>query len=315
MPQKLQITNSNIIALWQLMFIAKTYENIEVQTAIQIAINSNLIGGSSPAQEGLQLGLKCKILLIYNNKLTNSDYCKNEILPLCDEDLPNINIVRTIILCYLSQKPLEWLLFYDNDPIIFRNMIPKEWVDILDYANLFEFENTLVLDWWTTIFSKYETYKEGKKLEQGKLTEKFTFDSEIKRLKSDGFDSDSKHVKWASQISDKYGYDILSKRGILLQDTFSKFDKVQIEVKCTVSSSKEEFRFFITKNEWKSALQNINSYYFYCWINTNIHSQTADGPFIIAAKNLIPYIPKDEYAEICEWSECRFILDLNKYCI
>jgi hypothetical protein len=112
-------------------------------------------------------------------------------------------------------------------------------------------------------------------------------------------------------MSDKFGYDILSIRGKLLKLSFFEKDQVQIEVKSSVSESTEAFRFYVTKPEWVKAQENIDSYFFYCWTATKLESQTAAGPFIIPAKNLEKFIPKDIGSPICEWSECRFIVDLG----
>jgi hypothetical protein len=312
MAEPSQITSSNIIALWQLIMIAKRNNSIAVSAAIDISINSGLIGGDVPAGEGLKLGLYCKLLVIDKEQnLNHTDFCRDNLFSLCDTNEPNILIIRAILLKYMSLQNYDWLLFFNDDPEVFKTGVPLEWVDLLNNATLFDFEDAQVRTWWAEVFDRYETYKEGKKLEQGKIAEKHTFDSEKARLKADGFDNDLKFVKWASQISDKYGYDVLSVRGSLLKSTFSEKEKIQIEVKCTAAANMEEFRFYVSKPEWKAALENIDSYYFYCWVDTNLQKQTAQGPYIIPAKDLISHIPKDDHSTICDWSECRFILNLN----
>jgi len=44
--------------------------------------------------------------------------------------------------------------------------------------------------------------------------------------------------------------------------TYNDKDKIQIEVKRTASAGIEEFRFFVSNNEWKTALNKIDSYFF-----------------------------------------------------
>ena len=56
-----------------------------------------------------------------------------------------------------------------------------------------------------------------------------------------------------------------------IKTTFGEKDKIQIEVRCAASVSGEEFRFFVSKPGWKAALDNIESYFFYCWADTNLH--------------------------------------------
>lgn len=313
MAEPLFITSSNIIALWQLIVITSKYEGITIEAAIDIARTSGLTGGDIPANEGLRLGMSCKLLETDNKKLLSSQFCKDYLIPGCGTDEPNIFIIRSILYRYISFQNLDWLLFFNEDPELFKASIPSEWIELLDYAVLFDFEEPLVREWWADVFSRFQTYKEGKKLEYGKVAEKLTFDHEKKRLLEDGLENDHSFVKWASQINDKYGFDVLSIRGSLLRFLFGDKDKIQIEVKSSVNPSKEEFRFFVSKPEWIAAEKNIHSYYFYCWVATSIEKQNAIGPFIIPAEVLKPLIPKDTSSPTCEWSECRFTLDLTTY--
>ncbi len=311
MPDNFFITQSNIIALWRLIMIVKRNSLISVETAIYTLRDSGAIGGGLPADQGLKLGLYCKLLAIDDpHQLVHTDSCKDNLLPLCNTDEPNILITRAILLKYMSFENWDWLLFFDEDPVLFKASIPTEWSDLLEQSNLFDLDDPEVRSWWAEVFKRFETYKEGKKADQGKLAEKLTFDSEKVRLMDDGFDHGHKFVKWASLWNDKYGYDILSIRGVLLKSLFVEKDKIQIEVKSAASDSMEQFRFFVSKPEWKTALNNLDSYYFYCWVDTNIHSQTANGPYIIPAKDLSSHVPTD-HSPMCDWSECRFIVDLN----
>ena len=305
------ISNSNIIALWQLVLLSKNHEHISVKSAIEITINSGLLGGGLPGEQGLKLGQQCKLLEIVESKLYLSKYCREEMIPVCDTDEPNKNVFRVILYRYISTQNFEWLLFFNNDPEVFKIYIPDTWIQLLEGANLFEFEDGEVTEWWVRVFNRFQTYKEGQKVEIGKVAEKLTFHYEKERLSGEGFDNSHFVVKWASQINDRYGYDILSIRGSKLRYSFLEKDSIQIEVKSSVVASEETFRFYISKNEWNVALKNMGSYFFYCWISTSLEKETAKGPYIIPAEYLTEHIPTDKGA-VCEWSECRLIVDLTK---
>jgi hypothetical protein len=306
-----QITPTNIIALWQLISITKRYDDIPVRSALEIVLTSTIIAGGSPADQGLRLGLSCKLLEIDDEqKLISSQYCKKELHILCDTEAPNVDIIRGILYRCVSLQNLDWLLFFNDDADLFKALIPNDWIELLENANLFDFENDLVRDWWGQVFSKFQTYKEGQKIEIGKVAEKLTYDFERNRLQKDGHDSGPAFVKWASQITDKYGYDILSIRGTRLKFFFNEKNQIQIEVKSSVSSNEKEFRFYVTKNEWNTASKNIDSYYFYCWTSTSKEKESATGPFIIPADALSSHIPTDN-GNFCEWSECRFVVNLD----
>lgn len=312
MAEIFSITSSSVVAFWQLVMIVSRQSPISVETAIQISRDSGQAGGNVPANDGLKLGLTCNFFSIDENRnLQISTFCSETLLPMCQAEEPNVDISRAVISKYMSFQNLEWLLFFDQDPQIFRTAIPDDWTDLLDNSGLFDFEDSSVTGWWSEIFARFETYEEGKKLEQGRVAEMLTYNSERVRLINDAFDPNTRFVVWASRISDKYGYDILSARGELLKQNFNQSDKIHIEVKCTASDSIEGFRFFVSRNEWKVALENMNSYYFFCWVNTNIQRQSAVGPYIIPAIDLLPHIPT-ESGDLCTWSECRFLLNLSQ---
>jgi hypothetical protein len=304
------VTASNMIALWRIVRIVEAFEGIEVKIVMEMARNSGLIAGSLPAGEGLALGRHCKLLEIAHiNKLVLTPHCKS-LIPLCSTEQPNIHITRAILQQYFFVNKLEWLLFFNEDPEIFKASIPDEWIFLLENSGLFEMEDKDVRSWWSRVFSKFQTYQDGKKLEIEKVAEKLTFDHERNRLQADGLKNDHAYLKWVSQISDKEGYDIASIRGALLKFAFTEKSNILIEVKASVSSSTDAFRFYVSRPEWEKAQSNISSYFFYCWISTNLETQTALGPYIIPADQLKSHFPTDN-SEICQWSECRFIIKLN----
>jgi len=305
------ISNSNILALWQLIILTKRHETISVGSAIDIVLNSGIMGGGLPAKQGLILGKKCKLLSINESNLFSTSLCRNDIHPICDDVEPNIEVIRIIILKYMSLENYDWLLFYNDDPIIFKTFIPKGWVELFENAGLFDFEDIDVCNWWSQIFSRFQKYKEGQKIEIGKLGEKLTFEYEKKRLLNDDYNNVDFYVKWASLINDKYGYDILSIRGKLMSFGLSEKNTIRIEVKSSTLVSTSTFRFFISKNEWLVALENIHNYYIYCWAGANVDKQTANGPYIIPIVSLLEHIPVDK-SDFCQWSECRVLLDINK---
>jgi hypothetical protein len=306
------ITVSNVIALWQLVAIIRDNGILTVKDATGIALASGIVGGGLPVNEGLRLGQLCKFLEIDNQNLVHTQSCIDSLLPHCVDLEPNIVVIRKILAKYISLENQQWLLHYDEDPAVFRAAVPEPWIEILDHADLFNFGDADVSGWWRNVFSRYQTYQEGKKVEQGKLAEKLTYDWEQERLEVDGFDNKNHFVKWASLLSDRFGFDIVSIRSKLLQQGASLKDKIQIEVKSAAASTEEEFRFFVSKPEWLMALENLNAYFFYCWVSTNLQTQTAKGPFIIPASSIQSHVPNDT-SQLCEWSECRFVIKLDEF--
>lgn len=310
------ITNGHIVATWYILFLANSYKNISAKDVVNIVEKSGKLGGTIPGKQGLKICLDYGLLSIMSGNIYVTEICESSILTQCREEDPNIDVIRSLLYHILSHHNFEWLIFYDSDPDIFRESLSvndPEWTSLLDSANLFDFEEENVNIWWNRVLSKYEDYKEQLKKAIGDVGEKLTYHHELKRVENDGYTPPRSFVKWASRISDRFGFDVQSIRGNYFSSSYEKKEKIQIEVKSSDSINPERFRFFISKPEWNKALENISSYFFYCWIGINIDGEIAqDGPFVIPATNLLEHIPKDN-SDLCEWSECRCVIDITEY--
>jgi hypothetical protein len=310
------ITHGHLIAAWYILYLAKTYKGISAKDAVSIAEKSGKLGGTIPANRGIKICSDYDLLSFREGRLCVSEISELSILPKCDNEDPNIHVLRALLLHILSYHNFEWLIFYDPDPDIFRESLSandREWTNLLDNADLFRFDQEDVVVWWNNVLVKYEDYKEELKKAIGDVGEKLTYDHELKRVEKDGFSPSKSFVKWASRISDRYGFDVLSIRGKLFLSTFKEKDKIQIEVKSSDTNNLECFRFFVTKPEWIKALKDIKSYFFFCWAGINLEIESAkSGPFVIPATALLDYMPKDN-SDFIQWSECRCVIDISKY--
>lgn len=312
------ITYGQLVATWQILFIASKYRSIHPGTAVEIGLHSGKLGGTYPVKDGLKLCLDYGLVRISGAELNLTQLSEDEIIPHCQDEDPNIHVLRAILFQIISCHNFHWLIFYSSDADIFKQYIldhDPEWSVILDSASLFEFEDEAVIKWWGKVLSKYEDYKDKLKKAVGDVGEKITYHFELNRIASDGFIPVKSFVKWAANISDRFGFDILSLRGTLLMNRFKKSDEVQIEVKASDNDNQQQFRFFISKPEWIYAANNLDSYFFYCWTGINIENESAkNGPFVIPARDIEPNIPRDIGAT-CEWSECRCVMDVTKYLV
>lgn len=312
------VTYGHIVAAWQIIILISRYEDdaISARDAIRIVSRSGKLGGTIPAKQGLRICLDYGFAKVENKSLYLSEISIKEIVSTCSENDPNIYTLRALLFQMISYHDFHWLIGYDSDPDIFREYllaIDPEWEYLLDNAKLFDFTDNDTINWWSSVLMKYEDYKEKKKKAIGDVGEKLTYIHELDRISHDGFTPSKSFVKWASQISDRFGYDIASIRGQFFKHNKIEKDKIQIEVKSSDSANIEAFRFFISKPEWNTALRNIDSYFFYCWSGVNIEKENAqDGPFVIPALDLQELVPKD-VSKIIDWSECRCVLDVSKY--
>jgi hypothetical protein len=72
------------------------------------------------------------------------------------------------------------------------------------------------------------------------------------------------------------------------------------------------FRFFLSRNEWETALNNPDTYFLYLWNDIDIENQEhSSKPFILPAKQIIDMIPYEKSSS-CKWTELQIMLDLTK---
>lgn len=310
------ITNGHIVAIWHIVYLVSRYEGIKASDTVSIVEKSGKLGGTVPVKHGLKICIDYDLVRVSSGILQLTEFTEEIILPKCYNEDPSLNVIRELLFHLLSYHNFEWLIFYNPDSEIFRESIlanDPDWVSLLDNARLFDFDDDSVNFWWDKILVKYEDNKEKIKKAIGDVGEKLTYNLELNRVNTDGFNPPKAYVKWASRISDKFGFDILSLRGNKFAFAFNQTENIQIEVKSSDTINLEKFRFFISKPEWNKALDNLNSYFFYCWIGINIEQETAyDGPFIIPATYILDHIPKDT-SNLCEWSECRCVLDISSF--
>lgn len=310
------ISFGQIITAWQILYISSKYETLTPKTASGIALRSGKLGGTVPVKDAIRICLDYELISIKSGVISLEEIAVKKIVPICDNEEPNEAVLRGLLAHVISYHDFEWLILYDPDPIVFRSYLlghDQEWTYLLDNAQLFNFSDEEVIEWWSHVLVKYEDNKQKLKKAVGDVGEKLTYQFEIKRIGDDGYVPSKSFVKWASNMSDRFGFDIQSIRGKYFKNKFEEKDKIRLEVKSSDNPSIERFRFFISKPEWIKAMEDIDCYYFFCWPGVNVNDETAqNGPYVIPAKFLIDEVPKDK-GGISEWSECRVVMDVNAF--
>lgn len=211
----------------------------------------------------------------------------------------------------LKQKPY-WLAFFSVDTDLSVSLITLPWLDLLESADLLNFNRSTTLSWWKDVTSKLEYSElEDTKL-IGDIGEEQTLIYEKNRLLHEGHVLGEGSVIWISRFSDNYGYDISSLAGSL--NTKNPDQKIMIEVKSTQLSSLTNFRFYLSRNEWETAIINIETYFFYFWIDVKSEESyrgTKPKPFVVSAKELIDLVPFDRSTD-CRWIDAQIVLNLNE---
>jgi hypothetical protein len=124
-----------------------------------------------------------------------------------------------------------------------------------DAAGLFsQPPTTEILRWWDALAHEVRAKDDARLLEQGRAAEQLTMEYEIQRLAGLGI---SNRPRWMSLDDNSAGYDVHSYN----KGSVEPVAKL-IEVKSTVRMPRE---IFISRNEWKTALDMAPNYYFHIW--------------------------------------------------
>ena len=308
-------TPGRFTAMWYLLVTVKRYETAgaRMEAVTGLLRSSGILGGALPAADGIHLAQSCGLVEMANENVRLTEHCRTEIMPLCTSDYPNVDVVRALVFYVMKNNPFHWIVFFDEDFDAFKTAIPSNWIDLLAMARLLDVDDPDVSKWWKELLEKYQDYDENRNKKIGDVGEKLTIEHEMERLLLDGLSRPYSVVKWVSRFNDSSGYDIQSVRGELLRTLYEPADAIRIEVKSSAAATETNFRFFLTKNEWNTALSSIEAYYFYCWIGVDIEKSSAiKGPFIIPAKQLEDHVPNDR-SDICEWTQCRLQLNLSEH--
>ncbi len=195
---------------------------------------------------------------------------------------PSFIALREILHHIIKTKVVPWVVHFNLDVEIFKISIPKDWIELLESAELLDLEDEAVQDWWHSLIKIKSEIDDSKQKTIGDIGEKLTYMYEIDRIQSDEIPNGDKRIVWVSHISDEYGFDILSIAGKAYKQR-TEIDNIYIEVKASELSNPKLFTFYITENEWKKAVEYDMDYYFYCWpgIKSNDEIGAFDKPFVI----------------------------------
>lgn len=311
----INITPGKIIALWRILLVTHNHNGASTKDLYKAVLNSSVMGGDLPLKSGIQIGINYKFLIPRDNKLYVSDFSLEELISAHQSLEPSFFVLRKICFHIIKDKMVPWIIYFNQDVELFKVSIPNNWLEILEMADLLNFNDNEVLEWWHTIIKKKTEINDEKLKTIGLIGEKLTIDYEIDRILSDNITDAEKKVIWVSLISDDYGYDIISKSGIIFdRDGIEK--NIYIEVKSSELTNPQFFTFYITENEFRKALEFGEKYLFYCWPGISIvgKSSLTMNPYIIPSKRITEIVPMN-ISPNCEWTKCRVSINLKEFSI
>ncbi|MFR0019563.1 protein NO VEIN domain-containing protein [Clostridium paraputrificum] len=195
------------------------------------------------------------------------------------KEIQSIRDIKEFFRFVLTQIAVEMEPFWFKISYLGRDkvfsVLCEDQIQCFKVAELGSLDNSSdAIEWWEHIIYLSQRRNDFQKLEIGKVAEKKTLILENNRLREMGINRCARRVSIEDSCS---GYDVVSYR---LVD--SKVQELKIEVK---SYSYGEPHFYITHNEWKTAINNLLNYKFYIWDNQS------EYPLEITPMQLVEHIP------------------------
>lgn len=178
-----------------------------------------------------------------------------------DLELETITDLRSLISLIIQFEIPSWIyqLQFGRE-IVASCLIDNQQIDVLQClksAGLFMKEpDTSIVEWWDQLASFARSSEEKRKLKSGRIGEMLTLEYEAARIAKLNF-----KPKWVSVENNFAGYDVMS-----FEASSSGLKQKLIEVK---SCKSRPVSFYVTRNEWNSAVQFGDNYYFHIWYLPN----------------------------------------------
>ena len=279
---------------------------------MKIACETSLRGGALPIKDGLLLAVVGNFIIKKNGSYSLNENGKR-IVSLSKNEEPTAKVLRELLLPLILKIAPSWMAF-SNLPLEERGLaIPPNAYEVLKKAGLLDTPLSYeAKKWWSAL--QQEDIEIDKKYRKmiGDIGEEITLKYEEDRLIKGCTQELSKIIDHVSKKNDNIGFDISSFFGCLQPKIHCPHENLMIEVKSTTSSG-DSFRFYLTRNEWEVANNNIDNYLFYMWRGINIEKRNSmhDEPTILSSKTISRYIPTDINKD-GKWTECRIILNFNE---
>lgn len=222
-------------------------------------------------------------------------------------EFPTHFAYRNLLLLYIKRYRPLWALNAVLPRAVFLADLGPLLIECLGAAKVLESPKDS--EWWRAIYYIVEGWERINLEEIGRYAEELTLQYERQRLSANGLHQLASQVRWVSQESDAYGYDVLSFCG----DRASLFnaqesDPLRIEVK-GMARSLSSANFYLTRNEWRVAKSKPHvPYCFYIWRQP----RTGSIPLVKTPDSIHQFLPKNCSETGCYWTHCRLMIPVPK---
>lgn len=210
---------------------------------------------------------------------------------------------RATLRCVIRRvrQDLLCLAFMTNSAI--EAFVDSDTVQCLCELGLLDQTSEDTAEWWASLVNDAHAVDHEYLKRLGDMAEERSVAYEKTRLAASGYADLSDQVQWVSRIDESLGFDLLSFTGSAPDPT----DQLMIEVKAC-GHAQGRLRFFLTRNEWETALRNPDSWLVYFWRVSDLRSEQGGSPYrVVPVSELVPSVPVD-VNPAGRWTVCEIRL-------
>lgn len=226
--------------------------------------------------------------------------------------LPDTAVYRGLLLTYVDRARPVWAASAAFSRTAVEAYVPNAVSESLAAAKVVGDDIAEgAEEWWEALRRIVQAWERDDTTLVGYAAEQLTLEYERRRLADCGLGHLAACIRWVSQESDAYGFDILSWVGDLsVALNREPTDPLRIEVKGTAAGNGARFRFYLTRNEWETACDRSVAYIFHLWPHVLRHERNDASPIMRQPCDLEASMPQDQ-SQTATWTESRLLLDVE----
>lgn len=312
-----RLSPGRLTALWVILRGMEQLGDGVSPTELQaFARRSGLRSGGLPIADGYQLAIAGDFIIGEDSHALSR--LGREALARCTDEEPSHDVLRLFTSVLFLRHPPAWVAYWQGDPKSLEYVLPEPAREILGDAELFpppDVDDLEAWAWWDAL--KQVPPMEataGIRKAIGDAAEELTFAFEQERLRNEGLPALADRVRWVARESPAYGFDVLSFCGKAVPK-YPAEKPLAIEVKGMAIARRDNFAFYLTDHEWRTAQKLGDRYVLHFWdgVRPGTRSQArTSGPFVIAAGALLTHLPgASPCGELCRWQSAFVALPVE----
>lgn len=300
-----RISPGRLRAVVSVTCLVSTHPEVGLDDLERVLGSAGALGGSSPWKAAIALSIAAGIIVGDGQSVTLSD--SGQVVSSLAEKGQEVSARRFVLRTLIRRARQDLLCLAFMSPPAIAAFVDRDTVQCLEELGLLDRDSEGSTEWWSDLLDDAEVADLEYLKQLGDLAEERSVAYERQRLLVSGYSDLSSRVQWVSRTDESLGFDVLSYAGEgpwHLEPTH----RLLLEVKAC-GRSRGRLRFFLTRNEWDTALRNAHCWFVHFWRVADLRGTTEDEPYLILGVSEIePSVPVDVSASGA-WTVCEIRLE------